>query len=83
MHSKFNSRTFTLKLKNKTMGQKHLLMHAVINQVESDINEFDYDAFDELLNKLMENVANVALLIGFLSDKERELWLEDKTNQRY
>lgn len=61
----------------------NLLVHAVINQVDTDLNDMDYDSLDELLNKLIEIPEAKELLIGYLSDSAKENLLEGLTECRY
>ena len=62
---------------------KNLLLHAVINQLEADFDDNDYDAMDELITRLMENPDNHDILYQYLSDSTQENWLEGKTNVRF
>lgn len=68
---------------NNDEESKNLLLHAVINQLEADFDDNEFDAMDELLTKLMENEANHEILIAYLSDGAKENWLEGKTVVRY
>ena len=73
--------------KNRTLYDteegKNLLLHAVINQLESDFEDQDYDAMDEFITKLMENTDNHEILHAYLGDTAQENWLEGKTNVRF
>ena len=60
------------------------LEHAVINQLETDFNEQEYDAMSELLQTLMgqgEEVKNI--LFNYLSDSAQENYREGLTSKRY
>lgn len=63
-------------------GKNHLL-HAVINQMEADFEDQDFDAMDEFITKLMENEDNHIILHNYLSDSAQENWLEGSTNIRF
>ena len=67
----------------KTPHEKNQLLHGIINQLESDFDDNEYDSMDELLTKLMENESNHTILIDYLSDTAKENWLEGKTNERF
>ena len=62
---------------------KNLLLHAVINQLEADFGDQDYDAMDELITKLMENSDNHDILYQYLSDSAQENWIDRKTKVRF
>lgn len=62
---------------------KNLLLHAVINQLETDFDEQDYDAMDELITMLMKNEDNHEILFAYLSDTAQANWLEGRTNVRF
>ena len=63
--------------------QDDLLEHAVINQIETDLNENDYDALSELIKQLIHLEPARKCLINYLSDSAKENWLEGKTTVRY
>ena len=63
--------------------QKNHLLHAVINQLESDFDDNDFDAMDEFITMLMKNTDNHEILHAYLGDTAQENWLEGKTNLRY
>jgi len=67
----------------ETEHDKNLLLHAVINQLETDFDDQDYDAMDEFLTMLMKNEDNHTILVEYLSDSGKENWLEGKTNVRF
>lgn len=62
---------------------KDALEHAVINQLEADFNDQDYDAMSEVLQMLMKDENNVEILINYLSDTAQENLAEGKTFFRY
>lgn len=66
-----------------TEESKNLLLHAVINQLESDFDDNDFDAMDEFITMLMKNESNHEILYNYLSDSAQENWLEGKTNVRF
>lgn len=64
-------------------NKKHLLEHEIINQVESDLNDQDFEAMSEMLQKLIEIKEARIILINYLSDSGKENWLEGRTVPRY
>lgn len=62
---------------------KNLLLHAVINQLEADFENRDFDAMDEFITTLMKNEENHEILYNYLSDTAQENWLEGKTSTRF
>jgi hypothetical protein len=62
---------------------QNLLLHAVINQLETDFDDQEYDAMDELITMLMKNPDNHEILFAYLSDTAQSNWLEGKTNCRF
>ncbi len=67
----------------ETEHDKNLLLHAVINQLETDFDDQDYDAMDEFLTQLMKVEENHNILYQYLTDSAQENWLEGKTNCRF
>jgi hypothetical protein len=65
------------------MEQDNLLCHAVINQLEADLNEQEYDSLDELITQLVKDEKTKKILIEYLSDTVKEFWLEGKTTPRF
>jgi hypothetical protein len=65
------------------MSENELLEHAVLNQIETDLNEQDFDALSEMLSTLIKYSGSRKTLIGYLSDSARENWIGGKTNVRY
>lgn len=68
---------------NNDEESKNLLLHAIINQLESDFDDNEFDSMDELITKLIENESNHEILIGYLSDSAKEDWLEGRTAVRF
>ncbi len=67
----------------ETEHDKNLLLHAVINQLESDFDDNEFDSMDEFLTQLMKVEANHEILYQYLGDAAQENWLEGKTNVRF
>ena len=61
----------------------NLLEHAIINQLEGDFEDQDFDSMSEMLSLLINNEESKKILIEYLSDSAKENWLEGKTNVRY
>lgn len=61
------------------------LEHAVINQLETDFNEQEYDAMSEMLQTLMTEGGEKAqeILYNYLSDSAQEKYKEGLTSKRY
>lgn len=57
------------------------LKHEVINQFETDIDENDFDAIDELLDKLLSNNQE-DILFNYLSDSAQKNLKEKLTQKR-
>ena len=68
---------------NNDQESKNLLLHAVINQLEADFDDNEFESMDELLTKLIENEDNHEILIAYLSDSAKENWLEGRTKVRF
>jgi hypothetical protein len=64
-------------------SEDNLFEHAVLNQIESDLDETDYDALSEMLGSLIKLEPAKKILIEYLSDSAKENWLEGRTNCRY
>ena len=62
---------------------ENLLLHAVLNQLETDFNDQDYDSIDEMLTHLIFLEPARKVLIEYLSDSAKENWIEGKTITRY
>ena len=45
------------------------LLHLVLNQIEKDLEEQEYDALDELLVQLIKSEGSRELLLGYLPDE--------------
>ena len=65
------------------MEYLELLEHAVINQLESDFDDQDYDAMSEMIQFLLKSENSRHILIEYLSDEQREYWIQGKTKTRY
>jgi hypothetical protein len=65
------------------MNEKELLEQAIINQIEKDLEEQDYDSLSELIKNLIHLEPAEKLLIGYLSDEVKEDWLEGKVEIKY
>lgn len=63
--------------------RNNLLLHAILNQIETDFDDQDYESIDEMLQLLMKNPEAKNILIEYLSDSAKANWLEDKTAKRY
>lgn len=62
---------------------KNLLKHAVINQLEVDFGDSDYDAMDELFTMLLKNNDNVSILHDYFSDTGQQNLAEGLTHKRW
>lgn len=60
-----------------------LLEHAVLNQLEIDLDEQDYDAVSEMLELLLQDKRNQEILFNYLSDSAQKNLKESKTVKRY
>lgn len=63
--------------------KKDLLEQAVINQFESDLKDQNYDVLSEMLQILMKSEENQKTLIEYLSETEKERWIEGRVKVRY
>jgi carbamate kinase len=63
--------------------EANLLEHAVINQLEADFDDQDFDSMSETIGLLLKNEEAKKILIEYLSDTAKENWLEGRTNVRY
>jgi hypothetical protein len=61
----------------------NLLEHAVINQLEANFNDQDFDSMLVTIGLLLKNEEAKKILIEYLGDKAKENWLEGRTNVRY
>lgn len=66
-----------------TSQELNLLEHAFINQLETDFVEQEYDGISEMIQLLLKNKDNVKIISEYLSDTEKENWLEGKTNLKF
>ncbi len=65
------------------MNEKELLEQAIVNQIEKDLEKQDYDSLSELISNLLNLEPAEKLLIGYLSDEQRENWLEGNVEIKY
>jgi len=63
--------------------ENDLLEHAVLNQIETDFNDKDFDALSEMLKNLIYLEPARKVLIEYLTDTAKENWIEGRTNTRY
>jgi len=64
-------------------GSEELLEQAFINQIERDMNDKDWSSLSELISNLIYLEPAKKLLVNYLSDEERERWIEGRTETRY
>lgn len=60
-----------------------LLEHAVVNQLESDFYDNDFDAMSEMIALLLESESNKNILFNYLSDSAQQNLKDGKTVKRY
>lgn len=60
-----------------------LLEHAVVNQLESDFHDNDFDAMSEMIALLLESESNRSILFNYLSDSAQQNLKDGKTVKRY
>lgn len=60
-----------------------LLEHEVLNQIEADLNDNDYESISEMLQKLMESPISKEILYQYLSDSAQKNLKEGLTKKRY
>jgi predicted CopG family antitoxin len=65
------------------MNQNELLEQAVVNQLEVDLNNKEYDSLSELLKNLIKLKSAKTLLIEYLGHMELENWMDNKTKIKY
>lgn len=66
-----------------TEDGKNQLLHALINQLETDFEDQDYDAMDEFITTLMKNPDNHDIIWNYLSDSAQENFIEGRTFTRF
>ena len=64
-------------------SKKHLLEHAVVNQLKNDIEGGDFTAISEMLVILISNKKSRNVLVEYLSDFEKDQLTEGRTNINY
>lgn len=60
-----------------------LLEHSVLNQIQADLQDNDFDAYSELMMKLLKNEDNREILFNYLSQSAQENLKEGITTKRY
>ena len=65
------------------MNENDLLEQAIINQIEKDLEENDYDAISEMLRQLIHLEPAKKILVGYLSDEIKEQWIDGKIQIKY
>lgn len=60
-----------------------LLEHAVLNQIESDIQSQDFESFSEMMQLLLQNKENQDILFNYLGDSAQENLKVGITFNRY
>jgi hypothetical protein len=63
--------------------ENEMLEHAVVNQLEVDFNDLDFDAMSEMLKNLIHLEPARKVLTEYLSDTAKENLIEGRTNCRY
>jgi hypothetical protein len=59
------------------------LEHAVLNQLQADFGDNDFDAYSEMIHALMKSKKNKEILFQYLSDTAQENLLKGETYKRY
>ena len=62
---------------------KELLEQVVLNQIEADLNDNDFEAYSEMMSLLLEDEKNLDILFEYLSDTAQKNLKEEKTPIRY
>lgn len=62
---------------------KNQLLHAVLNQVEQDLEDQDYEALDEMLQMLIKDKKSRDILYHYLSDEAQDDLAEFSVVERY
>jgi hypothetical protein len=60
-----------------------LLEQAVLNQIEADLNDGDFESFSEMMEQLLKDEKNRLILFNYLSDTAQKNLKESKTVIRY
>jgi predicted CopG family antitoxin len=60
-----------------------LLEQAVLNQIEADLNDGDFESFSEMMEQLLKDEKNRLILFNYLSDTAQKNLEEEKTVSRY
>ena len=59
------------------------LEHEVLNQIEADLLDKDFEAYSEMMQLLLKNEENKNILFNYLSDSAQENVKENLTFKRY
>lgn len=62
---------------------KELLEQAVLNQIEVDLNDEDFEAYSEMIQLLLKNENNLNILFEYLSDTAQKNLKANLTVNRY
>jgi len=63
--------------------KQRAIIQGVLTQIEMDMFDGDYEAFDELMCCLLSNKANEKALWNYLGDNVQEKIMEGKLDFRY
>lgn len=55
-----------------------LLEQAVLNQIEADLNDYDFEAYSEMMELLMKDEKNIEILYQYLSDTAQKNLKQEK-----
>ena len=62
---------------------KDLIIMAIVNQLEKDFKEQEFESLDCLLTELLKSTKNRELFHDYLSDQIKEDWIEGKIEIKY
>ena len=62
---------------------KESLEHAVLNQIETDLLDKDFEAYSEMMQLLLKDDKNKEILFNYLSDTAQENVKLEMTFKRY
>lgn len=60
-----------------------LLEHAVLNQIEADLSDKDFEAYSEMMQLLLKDDRNKEIIFNYLSDSAQENIKLELTFKRY
>jgi len=60
-----------------------LLVHAVVNQIEADIKEYDHETIGLSVAKLISDPDAKDILVSYLSSTNRMNWLKGEVQKRW